>query len=115
MSEEAQGRDGRGPSGDESTIERAAGLAPRGRDASQRAVHFFFNTNSKSYGRRRVLGGAAGALGALPGGGASGVDEGVGDSERRWRRGARKRGTQRRGGGGEVRSDAQRRGERRNW
>ena len=32
------------------------------------------------------------------------LDEGVGDSERRWRRGARKRGKQRRGGGGEVRS-----------
>ena len=74
MSEEAQGRDGRGPSGDESTIERAAGLAPRGRGAYQRAVHPFSTPAKSGYtARRRVLGGATGALGALPGGGAPGV------------------------------------------
>ena len=49
-----------------------------------------FNTSSKSYGRRRVLGGATGALGALPGGGASGAGRGG----RREREAAAARGAQ---------------------
>ena len=81
----------RGPSGDESTIERAAVLAPRGRDASQRAVHTFSTPAESGYtARRRVLGGATGALGALPGGGASGAGRGG----RREREAAAARGAQ---------------------
>ena len=62
-----------------------------GRDASQRAVHPFSTPAKSGYtARRRVLGGATGALGALPGGGASGAGRGG----RREREAAAARGAQ---------------------
>ena len=84
VSEEAQGRDERGGAGPRRARSkwrrehhRASGrfgtTGPRRLSTSSSPV---FNTSSKSYGRRRVLGGATGALGALPGGGASGAGRG---------------------------------------
>jgi hypothetical protein len=81
---EAQGRDERGGAGPRRARSkwrrehhRASGrfgtTGPRRLSTSSSPV---FNTSSKSYGRRRVLGGATGALGALPGGGASGAGRG---------------------------------------